>query len=157
MPAGPYIAVIGASPALARAGAGRRGRRPRARRRRLRRHHRRARRGDGRRQPRRARGGRHRHRDPSRAPIAARPTSGCGSRSPPAWASCATPWWSRTADAVVAVGGAYGTLSEIALALNAGIGVVGYDTWPIEGIELADTPAAAVERALELAADAEAA
>ncbi|MGZ4313554.1 MAG: TIGR00725 family protein [Solirubrobacteraceae bacterium] len=63
----------------------------------------------------------------------------------------------RAADAVVAVGGAYGTLSEIALALNAGVGVVGYDTWAIEGVELADTPAAAVERALELAADAEAA
>ncbi len=63
----------------------------------------------------------------------------------------------RAADAVIAVGGAYGTLSEIAHALNEGIGVVGYDTWAIEGIELADTPAAAVERALELAADAEAA
>jgi hypothetical protein len=63
----------------------------------------------------------------------------------------------HTADAVIAVGGAYGTLSEIGLALNARIGVVGYDTWPIEGIELADTPAAAVARALELAADAEAA
>ena len=63
----------------------------------------------------------------------------------------------RAADAVVAVGGAYGTLSEIALALAARVGVVGYDTWPIEGVELADTPAAAVERALELAADAEAA
>jgi uncharacterized protein (TIGR00725 family) len=63
----------------------------------------------------------------------------------------------RAADAVIAVGGAYGTLSEIAHALNAGIGVVGYDTWGIEGIEAADTPAAAVERALELAADAEAA
>jgi uncharacterized protein (TIGR00725 family) len=63
----------------------------------------------------------------------------------------------RAADAVVAVGGAYGTLSEIAHALNAGIGVVGYDTWGIEGIEAADTPAAAVERALELAADTEAA
>ncbi len=35
----------------------------------------------------------------------------------------------RAADAVIAVGGAYGTLSEIAHALNAGIGVVGYDTW----------------------------
>jgi uncharacterized protein (TIGR00725 family) len=63
----------------------------------------------------------------------------------------------RAADAVIAVGGAYGTLSEIAHALNAGIGVVGYDTWGIEGIEAADTPAAAVERALELAADAESA
>jgi hypothetical protein len=63
----------------------------------------------------------------------------------------------RAADAVVAVGGSYGTLSEIGLALTAGVGVVGYDTWAIEGVELADTPAAAVERALELAADAEAA
>ena len=63
----------------------------------------------------------------------------------------------RAADAVVAVGGAYGTLSEIGLALTAGVGVVGYDTWAIEGVELADTPAGAVERALELAADAEAA
>jgi uncharacterized protein (TIGR00725 family) len=63
----------------------------------------------------------------------------------------------RTADAVIAIGGGYGTLSEIALALNEGTGVVGYDTWSIEGVELADTPAGAVERALELAADAEAA
>ena len=63
----------------------------------------------------------------------------------------------RSADAVVAVGGAYGTLTEIAYALNEGDGVVGYDTLAIEGVELADTPAAAVERALELAADAEAA
>jgi uncharacterized protein (TIGR00725 family) len=63
----------------------------------------------------------------------------------------------RSADAVIAVGGAYGTLTEIAHALNEGTGVVGYDTWGIEGVELADTPAAAVERALELAADAEAA
>ncbi|HYZ81165.1 MAG TPA: TIGR00725 family protein [Solirubrobacteraceae bacterium] len=63
----------------------------------------------------------------------------------------------RSADAVVAVGGAYGTLTEIAYALNEGVGVVGYDTWAIEGVELADTPAGAVERALELAADAEAA
>jgi hypothetical protein len=62
-----------------------------------------------------------------------------------------------SADAVIAVGRGYGTLSEIAHALNAGVGVVGYDTWGIEGVELADTPAAAVERALELAADAEAA
>jgi hypothetical protein len=63
----------------------------------------------------------------------------------------------RAADAVIAIGGAYGTLTEIAHALNVGTGVVGYDTWGIEGIELADTPAAAVARALELAADAEAA
>jgi uncharacterized protein (TIGR00725 family) len=59
----------------------------------------------------------------------------------------------RAADAVVAVGGAYGTLSEIALALAAGLGVVGYDTWPIEGVQVADSPAAAVTRALQLAVD----
>jgi uncharacterized protein (TIGR00725 family) len=60
----------------------------------------------------------------------------------------------RAADAIVAVGGAYGTLSEIALALAAGVGVVGYDTWAIDGVEPVDTPAAAVARALELADDA---
>jgi uncharacterized protein (TIGR00725 family) len=60
----------------------------------------------------------------------------------------------RAADAVVAVGGAYGTLSEIGLALTAGLGVVGFDTWAIDGVELVDTPAAAVARALELADDA---
>jgi uncharacterized protein (TIGR00725 family) len=35
----------------------------------------------------------------------------------------------RTADAIVAVGGEYGTLSEIALALRAGKPVVGLGTW----------------------------
>jgi uncharacterized protein (TIGR00725 family) len=60
----------------------------------------------------------------------------------------------RAADAVLAVGGAYGTLSEIALALAAGVGVVGFDTWAIEGVELADTIAGGVERALELAESA---
>jgi hypothetical protein len=63
----------------------------------------------------------------------------------------------RAADAVVAVGGAYGTLSEIALALAAGVGVVGLDTWPIEGVASADSPQAAVRRALELASEAAAA
>ncbi|MGA9859268.1 MAG: TIGR00725 family protein [Solirubrobacteraceae bacterium] len=58
----------------------------------------------------------------------------------------------RCADAVVAVGGAYGTLSEIALALTAGRGVVGLDSWPIEGMEAAQTPDGAARRALELAA-----
>jgi uncharacterized protein (TIGR00725 family) len=60
----------------------------------------------------------------------------------------------RAADAVLAVGGAYGTLSEIALALASGVGVVGFDTWAIDGVELADTTAGAVERALELAGTA---
>lgn len=37
----------------------------------------------------------------------------------------------RAADAVIAVGGAYGTLSEIALALKAGKPVVGLATWAL--------------------------
>jgi uncharacterized protein (TIGR00725 family) len=37
----------------------------------------------------------------------------------------------RTADACVAVGGHYGTLSEIALALNLGRVVVSLDSWDI--------------------------
>ena len=55
----------------------------------------------------------------------------------------------RAADAVVAVGGAYGTLSEVALALRAGVPVIGVDTWAIDGIERAATATAAAERALE--------
>jgi uncharacterized protein (TIGR00725 family) len=57
----------------------------------------------------------------------------------------------RSADAVVAVGGAYGTLSEIALALSAGVPVVGVATWEIDGIEHVDSAAHAARRALELA------
>lgn len=57
----------------------------------------------------------------------------------------------RAADAVVAVGGAYGTLSEIALALAAGLPVVGLDTWSIDGVQAVASPAAAVRRALEIA------
>jgi uncharacterized protein (TIGR00725 family) len=57
----------------------------------------------------------------------------------------------RAADAAVAIGGAYGTLSEIALALVAGLPVVGLDTWEVEGVEVADSPAHAVQRALTLA------
>jgi uncharacterized protein (TIGR00725 family) len=38
----------------------------------------------------------------------------------------------RAADALVAVGGEYGTLSEIALALKAGKPVVGLATWAID-------------------------
>jgi uncharacterized protein (TIGR00725 family) len=58
----------------------------------------------------------------------------------------------RAADAVVAVGGAYGTLSEIAFALRTGIPVVGVGTWALD--DVVDTPDAssAVALALELAA-----
>ncbi|MGH8899301.1 MAG: TIGR00725 family protein [Egibacteraceae bacterium] len=52
----------------------------------------------------------------------------------------------RSAEAVIAVGGGYGTLSEIALALKAGTRVIGLDTWEISGVEMADSPDDAVER-----------
>jgi uncharacterized protein (TIGR00725 family) len=57
----------------------------------------------------------------------------------------------RAADALIAVGGGHGTLSEIALALKMGRPVVGIGTWEITGVEAADGPGAAVARALELA------
>ena len=50
----------------------------------------------------------------------------------------------RAADAVIAVGGAYGTLSEVALALKTGVPVIGLRTWEIEGIEVVDSPERAV-------------
>jgi hypothetical protein len=54
----------------------------------------------------------------------------------------------RAADAVVAVQGGYGTLSEIALALQAGKRVVGIRTWDVRGVEVARDAAAAVEMVL---------
>jgi uncharacterized protein (TIGR00725 family) len=56
----------------------------------------------------------------------------------------------RAADAVIAVGGAYGTLSEVALALKTGVPVVGLETWPIEGIVAASSADNAVSQALAL-------
>ena len=62
----------------------------------------------------------------------------------------------KSGRAVIAVDGAYGTLSEIGHALSGGIPVIGLKTWslsregPVEaGIILATTPAEAVEKALE--------
>jgi uncharacterized protein (TIGR00725 family) len=55
----------------------------------------------------------------------------------------------RAADALIAVGGAYGTLSEIALALKAGKPVLGLATWEIDGVEPAADPKAAVEVVLQ--------
>ena len=61
----------------------------------------------------------------------------------------------RAADAVIAVGGGWGTLSEIALALRTGVPVVGLATWEpaiggtlVDGIVRADGPRAAVDVAL---------
>jgi uncharacterized protein (TIGR00725 family) len=55
----------------------------------------------------------------------------------------------RAADVAIAVGGAYGTLSEIALAMVGEIPVIGLGTWAIEGVESAGTPLQAVRRTLE--------
>jgi len=64
----------------------------------------------------------------------------------------------RTSQAVIAVGGEYGTLSEIAYALKLGIPVVGLSTWqlaregrPLSAIVEAATPVEAVDKALALA------
>src|SRR5215210_1556350 len=54
----------------------------------------------------------------------------------------------RAADALVAVGGAYGTLSEIALALKLGKPVVGLGSWRIDGVQEEAGPAEAVAAAL---------
>lgn len=64
----------------------------------------------------------------------------------------------NTAQSVIAIGGEYGTLSEIALALKCGIPVVGLETWSLvkggeerRDLHVAATPAEAVEMALDLA------
>jgi uncharacterized protein (TIGR00725 family) len=57
----------------------------------------------------------------------------------------------RAVDAVIAVGGAYGTLSEIALALRTGVPVVGMGTWDLDDVIAVADPSAAVELARELA------
>jgi uncharacterized protein (TIGR00725 family) len=64
----------------------------------------------------------------------------------------------RASDAVIAVGGGPGTLSEIGLALKLGRPVVALRTWgleppgdaELEGFEAVGDPATAVERALSL-------
>lgn len=53
-----------------------------------------------------------------------------------------------TADAFIAIGRGFGTLSEIAFALKRGKPVAGLGTWEIDGVEAAPTPEAAVERVL---------
>ncbi len=64
----------------------------------------------------------------------------------------------HTGEAVIAVGGAFGTLSEIGHALADGIPVIGLKTWPLtingDGVDMdgaiiqADDPADAVDKAL---------
>jgi len=54
----------------------------------------------------------------------------------------------RASDALIAVSGGYGTLSEIALALRDDVPVIGLGTWEIEGVVEGASPADAVARAL---------
>ncbi len=63
----------------------------------------------------------------------------------------------KSAQAVIAIGGSYGTLSEISHALQSGIPVIGLNTWslskngqPDNSIIPAQNPAEAVDKALNL-------
>lgn len=53
---------------------------------------------------------------------------------------------------VIAIGGGYGTLSEIALALKAGKAVIGLATWDIPGVTAVQTPNEALSQAAEVIA-----
>jgi uncharacterized protein (TIGR00725 family) len=52
----------------------------------------------------------------------------------------------RAVDAVVAIGGGHGTLSEIGLALRTGRPVIGLGTWEVHGVEQVSSPAMAMDR-----------
>jgi hypothetical protein len=56
----------------------------------------------------------------------------------------------RSADAIIAVGGEYGTLSEIAFGLRMGKPVIGIKTWDIRGLANAENAEDAVNKAFEL-------
>lgn len=56
-----------------------------------------------------------------------------------------------SSDAVIAIGGSYGTLSEIAFALRLKIPIIGINTWDVSpDIKKAHTPEMAVNMAIEL-------
>lgn len=57
----------------------------------------------------------------------------------------------RATDAVVAIGGGAGTLSEIALALRTGRPVAGIGTWAVDGVHHAESVREAVDHALSQA------
>jgi uncharacterized protein (TIGR00725 family) len=58
----------------------------------------------------------------------------------------------RASDALVAVGGGHGTLSEVALALKLGRPVIGLGTWAVHGVDEVTTPTEAIERVARLLA-----
>jgi len=64
----------------------------------------------------------------------------------------------KSSQAVIAIDGSYGTLSEISFALQSGIPVIGLNTWSLSrngqqdgSIILAESPADAVNKAIRLA------
>lgn len=64
----------------------------------------------------------------------------------------------RTADAIIAINGSYGTLSEMAHAFDLGKTVFALKTWPMDKVDVdsrffsrVDTPRQAVDRAIEYA------
>ncbi|MDI6839953.1 MAG: TIGR00725 family protein [bacterium] len=58
----------------------------------------------------------------------------------------------RSSDSIIAIDGEYGTLSELAFAIQLGVPVVGLKTWEIDlPIERVNTPKEAVELAIKLA------
>ncbi|MFC1962000.1 TIGR00725 family protein, partial [Chloroflexota bacterium] len=66
----------------------------------------------------------------------------------------------RSAQVVIAIDGSYGTLSEIGHALQAGIPVIGINTWsfsragkPDGAIHAVNSPTAAVQKAFDLIGD----
>jgi uncharacterized protein (TIGR00725 family) len=66
----------------------------------------------------------------------------------------------RSADALIAIGGEFGTLSEVAFALKTGVPVVGLGTWElvkggrtIDAFPQVGSPQEAVDEALRLAAE----
>jgi len=66
----------------------------------------------------------------------------------------------KSAQAIIAIDGSYGTLSEIGHALQSGIPIIGLNTWALakdgqqdNSIIPAQSPAEAVEKALKLAKD----
>jgi uncharacterized protein (TIGR00725 family) len=68
----------------------------------------------------------------------------------------------KSAQAVIAIDGSYGTLTEIAYALQGGIPVIGLDTWSVSingkedtGIIRVSSAKEAVEKALELIRDSQ--
>jgi uncharacterized protein (TIGR00725 family) len=59
----------------------------------------------------------------------------------------------RSAHAVIAIGGEFGTLSEMAFALKFGVPLIGLQSWSFsDRIQLVETPEEAVVLAIELAA-----